>query len=186
MNRLAPIAAVAAKAGLAVAGLALVAACAQLPVPQGESYEFALAARFAASYRDEAASGTLVWQHHPARDDVLLSSPFGQGLARISREGGTVTLITSDGRRYSAADAETLTEQVLGFRLPLRGLTDWVRARPASDAPAQAVYAQDGQLLSLEQHGWRIEYLAYEGIQPKRLKLLYPGLELRLAISEWK
>ena len=72
------------------------------------------------------------------------------------------------------------------FRLPLRGLTDWVRARPATDAPAQAEYATDGRLLSLEQHGWRIEYTAYEGIQPKRLKLNYPGLELRLAITEWK
>ena len=97
-----------------------------------------------------------------------------------------VTLIAGDEKRYTAADAETLTEQVLGFRLPLRGLTDWVRARPATDAPAQAEYAQDGRLLTLEQHGWRIEYMAYEGIQPKRLKLVYPGLELRLAITEWK
>jgi len=75
---------------------------------------------------------------------------------------------------------------VLGFRLPLRGLADWVRARPATDAPAQAEYAQDGRLLSLEQHGWRIEYLGYEGGRPTRLKLNYPGLELRLAIGEWR
>jgi outer membrane lipoprotein LolB len=185
MNRLTPIAAAAAKAALAVALLAL-AACAELQLAPGESYDFELTARFAASYRNEAASGSLLWRHHAARDEVLLSSPIGQGLARISREGGVVTVVTSDGKRYSAADAETLTEQVLGFRLPLRGLTDWVRARPATDAPAQAEYAQDGRLLSLEQHGWRIEYMAYEGIQPKRLKLLYPGLDLRLAITEWK
>jgi len=186
MNRIAPIAAAAVKAALAAAFLALAAACAELPRAPGESYEFELTARFAASYRNEAASGTLQWRHRAARDVVMLSSPFGQGVARITREGETVTLITGDDKRYSAADAETLTEQVLGFRLPLRGLTDWVRARPATDAPAQAEYAADGRLLSLEQRGWRIEYMAYEGVQPKRLKLLYPGLELRLAISEWK
>lgn len=185
MQPLASIAAAAAKAALAAALLAL-AACAELPRAPGEIYDFELTARFAARYRDEAASGTLQWRHRAARDDVMLSSPFGQGLARISREGEAVTLVAGDDKRYSAADAETLTEQVLGFRLPLRGLTDWVRARPADDAPAQAEYAQDGRLLSLEQHGWRIEYMAYEGIQPKRLKLLYPGLELRLAITEWK
>jgi outer membrane biogenesis lipoprotein LolB len=61
-----------------------------------------------------------------------------------------------------------------------------VRARPATDAPAQAEYAPDGRLLALEQHGWRVEYLAYEGARPARLKLSYPGLELRLAIGEWK
>ena len=75
---------------------------------------------------------------------------------------------------------------MLGFRLPLRGLADWVRARPATDAPARAEYALDGRLLWLEQHGWRIEYTSYEGARPKVLKLNYPGLELRLAISEWK
>lgn len=185
MNRLTPIAAAAARAALAAALLAL-AACAELPRAPGESYEFELTARFAATYRNEAASGTLLWRHRAARDEVMLSSPFGQGLARISRDGESVILVAGDDKRYSAADAETLTEQVLGFRLPLRGLTDWVRARPATDAPAQAEYAQDGRLLSLEQHGWRIEYMAYEGIQPKRLKLIYPGLELRLAITEWK
>jgi len=56
----------------------------------------------------------------------------------------------------------------------------------ATDAPARAEYALDGRLLWLEQHGWRIEYTSYEGARPKVLKLNYPGLELRLAISEWK
>jgi len=170
---------------VAAAMLLLVAACAELPHAP-EAFEFELTGRFAARYRDEAASGTLAWRHGGARDDVLLSSPFGQGLARISRDGEAVTLVAKDNQRYTAADAETLTEQVLGFRLPLRGLADWVRARPAADAPAQAEYALDGRLLSLEQHGWRIEYTSYEGARPKVLKLNYPGLELRLAISEWK
>lgn len=169
---------------LAAAAL-LVAACAELPHSPG-AFEFELTGRIAARYRDEASSGTLAWRHHATGDDVLLSSPLGQGLARITRDGEAVTLETGDGKRYTAADAETLTEQVLGFRLPLRGLADWVRARPATDAPAQAQYAQDGRLLSLEQRGWRIEYTSYEGARPKVLKLNYPGLELRLAISEWK
>ena len=170
---------------VAAVTLLLAAACAELP-PAPDAFEFELTGRIAARYRDEASSGTLAWRHRAARDDVLLSSPFGQGLARITRDGEAVTLVTGDGKRYTAADAETLTEQVLGFRLPLRGLTDWVRARPAADAPAQTAYAQDGRLLSLEQHGWRIEYSNYEGARPTRLKLSYPGLELRLAISEWK
>ena len=171
---------------LAVVAALLCAACAELSRAPVGGFEFELTGRFAARYRDEAATGILAWRHRAAHDEVLLSSPFGQGLARISREGEAVTLVAGDDKRYSAADAETLTEQVLGFRLPLKGLAYWVRARPATDAPAAAEYAQDGRLLSLEQHGWRIEYSSYEGARPTRLKLLYPGLELRLAISEWK
>lgn len=171
---------------LAVVAALLGAGCAELPRTPDDGFEFELTARFVARYRDEAASGILAWRHRAGRDDVLLSSPFGQGLARIARDGEAVTLVAGDDKRYTAADAETLTEEVLGFRLPLRGLADWVRARPSTDAPAAAEYAQDGRLLSLEQHGWRIEYSNYEGARPTRLKLSYPGLELRLAISEWK
>jgi outer membrane lipoprotein LolB len=171
---------------VAVVAALLGAGCAELPQAPAEGVEFELAARFAARYRGEAASGLLSWRHGGGRDDVLLSSPFGQGLARISRDRHATTLVAGDNKTYTAADAETLTEEVLGFRLPLRGLADWVRARPATDAPAQAVYAQDGRLLSLEQHGWRIEYTGYEGARPTVLKLNYPGLELRLAISAWK
>jgi outer membrane lipoprotein LolB len=169
-----------------VAAAVWLAACAQLPQSPEGAYEFEMTARFAARYRDEAASGLLAWRHRATADDVLLSSSFGQGLARITREGDAVVLVAGDDRRYAAADAETLTEEVLGFRLPLRGLADWVRARPAADAPARTEYAQDGRLLWLEQHGWRVEYLAFESARPTRLKLNYPGLELRLAIGEWK
>jgi outer membrane biogenesis lipoprotein LolB len=44
----------------------------------------------------------------------------------------------------------------------------------------------DGKLRSLEQGGWKIEYQEYAGELPSRLRLLYPGIELRLAISGWK
>lgn len=172
---------------LAAAAALLAAACAGLTerLP-GETPVFEFTARFAARYQGEAASGQLAWRHAAERDEVLISSPFGQGLARVTRRDGVVTLATADDRRYSAVDAEALTEEVLGFRLPLRGLADWVRARPAPGAPAETQRAPDGRLLELAQHGWRIEYQAYEAGRPARLRLSYPGLELRLAISEWR
>lgn len=172
---------------LAVAAALAAAGCAELTArTPGETAEFEFTARFAARYGDEAASGQLAWRHDAARDEVLISSPFGQGLARVTRRDALVTLVTADDRRYSATDAETLTEQVLGFRLPLRGLADWVRARPAHGAPAQSTYDAAGRLATLEQHGWMIEYQEYGAGRPARLRLRYPGLELRLAIAEWR
>lgn len=172
---------------LAVAAALAAGACAELTArAPDERVEFEFTARFAARYRDEAASGQLAWRHDAARDEVLISSPFGQGLARVTRRDERVTLVTADDRRYAAADAETLTEEVLGFRLPLRGLADWVRARPADGAPAQSTYDAAGRLAALEQHGWKIEYQEYEAGRPARLRLRYPGLELRLAISAWR
>jgi outer membrane lipoprotein LolB len=173
------------RAAAALASVAL-AACAELafivPAPLAE---FELSGRIAARFRDQAASGNLAWRHAADSDEMLITSPLGQGIARIVRQGGEVVLTTPEGREHRAADAESLTEQVLGFRLPLAGLADWVRARPAP-GPSQAKRGPDSKLEELEQSGWRIEYLEYEGSRPKRLRLSYPGLELRLAVSEWK
>jgi outer membrane lipoprotein LolB len=82
-----------------------------------------------------------------------------------------VLLKTAQGREYRAADSESLTERVLGFRLPIEGLADWVRGRPAPE---------------LERRGWRVEYQGRDSQQrPTRMRLTYPGVELRLAISQW-
>jgi outer membrane lipoprotein LolB len=166
--------------------LALIAGCAQLPAPGVEAPEFELNGRIAVRYRDEATSAAILWRHRSAGDELLISGPLGQGVARITREGETVTLTTAS-EEYRAADAESLTERVLGYRLPLAGLADWVRARPWPLGPAAlAEYDLDGRLAVLEQSGWRIEYLEYSGALPARLRLTYPGIELRLAISEWR
>jgi outer membrane lipoprotein LolB len=146
---------------------------------------FELAGRIAVKYRDEAASGNVAWRHSADADEMLITSPLGGGIGRIVRTKDLVTLTTSEGHDVSARDAETLTEQVLGFRIPLAGLADWVRGHAG---PGEAVTRKDaeGRLAELEQSGWKIEYLGWEGTLPSRMRLSYPGVELRLAIYEWK
>ena len=162
------------------------AACAEVAfVRPADDLQFEIAGRIAVKYRDEAASANLAWRHSAGGDELLISSPLGQGVARIVRDGAEVTLSTPERGEFRAADAESLTEKVLGFRLPLAGLADWVRARPAP-GPAQPRFDASGRLVELEQSGWRVEYLEYAGARPARLRLVYPGVELRLAISQWK
>ena len=177
---------------LLVTALAL-GACAGLPELVAERQplvEFELAGRIAVRYGEEAASGNLAWRHASDSDELLITTPVGGEVARIVRKLQAVTLTGADGAEHRAADAESLTERVLGFRLPLEGLADWVRARPANGPAAVARYDPAGKLEQLVQNGWRIEYLDYEsaqsGAMPTRMRLYYPGLELRLAIHEWK
>lgn len=44
----------------------------------------------------------------------------------------------------------------------------------------------EGRLRSLEERGWKIDYQEYEGKLPSRMRLIYPDIELRLAISKWE
>lgn len=173
---------------LAAAAALLLTACAGLSsLSSVDGVEFELSARLAVRYGEEASSGNLAWRHRVDGDEVLITNPFGQGVARVVRDRALVTLTTQDAREYRAQDAETLTDRVLGFRLPLAGLTDWVRAR-AAPGPSRAKRDARGRLTELEQSGWRIEYLAFrdDGELPSRMRLTYPGLELRLAISDWR
>ena len=169
-------------AALAAAG------CAELqPAPRNESVEFELAGRIATRFREEAASGNVAWRHSRESDELLITSPVGSSMARIVRTGREVVLTTAEGKEYRANDTETLTEQVLGFRLPLAGLTYWVRGRPVEGAEASVTRDKDGRLATLGQNGWGVEYQEFraDGL-PVRMKLTYPGIELRLAIHEWK
>ena len=59
-------------------------------------------------------------------------------------------------------------------------------ARLAADSPARLEKAPDGKLRSLEQRGWKVEYQEYAGERPSRMRLTYQGIELRLAITQWK
>lgn len=171
------------------AALALVlvlAGCAPAEIrPSFGAVEFDIAGRLGARYQSESFTGNLTWKHARDADELLISTPLGQGVARIARQGDAIVLATAEPREYRSTDAELITERVLGFRVPLAGLADWVRGRPSTESPAQAEYSPDGKLKTLAQSGWKIEYQDYDGERPTRMRLVYPGIELRLAITRW-
>ncbi|MEA3195285.1 MAG: outer rane lipoprotein LolB [Betaproteobacteria bacterium] len=156
-----------------LAAAALLAGCAQVEIrpPQGP-LDFDLAGRIAARYGQESFTGNVSWRHARGGDEMLISTPFGQGVARIVRQDEAVLLTTADGKEHRANDAEDLTERVLGFRVPIVGLADWVQGRPSPE---------------LEARGWKIDYQERdEQRRPTRMRLTYQGIELRLAVTQWR
>jgi outer membrane lipoprotein LolB len=149
---------------------------------------FELAGRIAVREKERGFSGGLRWQHQPERDELLLLTPLGQGVARILRQPGEVRLSTGDAQ-HVAADAEALTEQLLGWRLPLAGLGWWALGSNAPGSPATVELDGEGRVLRLLQDGWEIRYLRYVAVQgrelPKSLAASREDLEIRLSVDEW-
>jgi outer membrane lipoprotein LolB len=174
-----------AVAATAAAATLLAAACAHVELKPPAAVEFDLLGRIAARYAKDAFTGNVQWRHAASGDEMLITTPMGQGVARIVRQGDAVQLTTADGKEYRAPDAESLTERVLGFRLPLEGLADWVQGQASPGVPARTEKTPDGKLRVLEQRGWTVEYQRYEGERPALLRLTYQGVELRLAITQW-
>lgn len=180
--------------------LALVAAlsgCAAVPpapetpaaaISGKELVRFQISGRVSVKYDGQGFSGSLRWRHEQADDDLLLLSPLGQGVARVARDASGVALTDSDGHIYQAPDAESLTEEVLGWRLPLRGLRYWVAGVPA---PGDARLERDpsGRLARLAQDGWQVDYLGYQAVAgqelPRRMELQHGDVEIRLLLDEW-
>ncbi len=150
---------------------------------------FVLEGRLSVRYGEDSLAGKIAWTHQPLRDDISLASPLGNQLAQITRDASGVVLTDGRQQQVRALDAETLTEQQLGWRLPLSGLTDWVRARVSANGEARRDSA--GRLVRLSEAGWEIEF-AYESEAarlPRRLIMSYERalrpLEIRLVIDSW-
>jgi len=167
-----------------LAAVAVLAACAELGrAPTDKAFDLELQGRIALRYGTEGGNARITWRHSAATDDMLITSALGQGIARITRDGTAIILITADGKQYRAADAESLTESVLGWPLPLAGLPDWVLGRPAQGRPAQLRRDDSGQASTIAQDGWSIDYLAWHEALPARINLRHDGVQGRGAIE---
>lgn len=138
---------------------------------------------------EQNLSGQIRWQHHIERDELLLTSPLGQGVARIVRDVAGVTLEVPNRETRHAPDAESLTREVLGYGLPVSGLAWWVQARPAPGSPFEVVRDASGRVDQIRQDGWVIDYLQYAEDAPQRprkLAVARDGLEIRLVADTWE
>jgi outer membrane lipoprotein LolB len=156
----------------------LLAACAQLPAGGGivrvppKLSQFELDGRIVVRESQSRHYANISWRHDASRDEILLTTPLGQGMAELSRDAGSARLVTADRKEYLAADWEGLSEQVFGVRLPLDDLPQWLSGRVP---PAAS--------------GWRVQYLEYQSDAADALPTLIEArrgdIELRLKVSEW-
>ncbi len=181
------------RAGFATALLALLlGGCASVPqVVEApvESASWTLQGRIGVQGDEQNLSGHIHWQHHEDRDELLMTSPLGQGVARIVRDAEGMTLEMPNQPARHARDADTLTREALGYVLPVSGLTWWVQARPAPGSAFEATRDAAGRLAQLRQDGWTIDYLQYAAeapARPRKLTVARKGLEIRLVADSWQ
>ena len=169
-------------------GWLLVQGCASEP-PVSHSLPlmqaFSLQGRVSVQYDEQSFTGQISWRAERGSDEVLLSTPLGQGIASISRSGQRVMLVRPDQPPVSAENVEDLTQSTLGFRLPLSGLRYWIQARPDPARPRVVRANPAGGAEQIAQDGWKIDYLQYSENRPRKIFVTREGLEIRLIIDEW-
>jgi outer membrane lipoprotein LolB len=151
--------------------------------------QFYLQARIGVQSEGKGSSGSTRWRHNLEGNDISMLSPVGGTVAKIITNTEGVTLISNDGKVLQATDAETLTQEHLGWRLPLAGLPDWALGRPTNRLVEEMHWDSIGRITKLKQDGWEIEYPEYmeaAGYRlPKRINLKNKNLTLKLVIESW-
>ena len=174
-------------AGCASVALERAARQAALP-PVQQAFE--ASGRLSARHGAEALAANFEWRHAGEHDELELVSPLGQTIAVLTGDGARVRLQAADGRVLTAENWSALTEQGLGWPLPVDGLKYWMQGAARVGAPFTSEAGEDGRAAVLRQDGWTIVYQAYTQTaaavwRPSRLTASYPEVELRLAIDRW-
>ena len=178
---------------VALTSALLLAACAT--TSSVSSPDRAYTGRFAVTTafgeKRENISGRFNFEVRGPQQVLELASPLGTTVARIEIEPGGARATGAGMQEVRGADADALTEQLLGWRLPVSGLADWIEGRPVAQRAARL--QRDGdRVVLIEQDGWEIRLSEYfEGLsRPRRLALERPAgpnapsVLLRLIVDE--
>lgn len=154
--------------------------------------DFNILGRISIQDQNQRFSGSFRWQHLANSDEILLFTPLGQAVAEVAKGDDGVRLITSKLEAFYANDVESLTQEVLGWRLPLDGLQYWIQGVHSPATAAQKDLDNKDQVIAIRQDGWKIHYGSYMAAQknqiplPKTLDLVYENLRIRLVVDDWK
>lgn len=180
-----------------IGGALLAASCATFdPIAPAERiYTGRFAATVSRGTARESVSGRFTLAVRPTSTTVDLASPLGNAMARLqaSPDGATLIAPQSDGSlaTWHGASPEALAESVLGWRVPVSGLAEWIAGRAVPGRPARVAPAA-GAPQQIEQDGWTIsiDERFPDSAAPRRLSLdrpegapASPAVRLRLVVD---
>lgn len=152
-----------------------------------------LSVRYQQGGQPQSLQGKFRWQQQGEQTNITLYSPLGQTIATIEITPGLAVLVQSDGEKRQAPNVSMLTQEVLGWPMPVDGLRYWLQGF-VQNANGTLDMASPESTPSFQSDGWRVRYVSWQrnaSIQyPKRFDMERTTAEagdivLRLVIDDW-
>ena len=147
-----------------------------------------LRGRLGVSDGRDSGSGSLEWAQSGDAFRFSVHAPVTGKTWVLQGHAGRVVLEGLREQPVEGEDATTLLERELGWRVPVVELVDWARGARAP-GPAQVTFRADGLPATIDQAGWRVEYLDYDDSRepplPRKVFASHGDYKVRLAIREW-
>ena len=139
---------------------------------------------FGVVHNHQAESGRFIWVQMADDSFVLeLYGPLGLGATALTRNAAEVTLTTANGKIYKADSPEALLEKVLGWSMPISGMSSWLWAKPVSGIPFTAQYDYGYHLTQLHQEGWKIIYTWQRG-QVRKIVMTQNHVRITVVVNQ--
>ncbi len=173
-----------------------------VPIPSAETANHALQqlqhfnarGRIAFNRSGNGGSVSMSWQQSGSRSTLKLTAPFGLGGLQMQQDGERLVVESSRGERLEGQAARQALNALLGFDPPIEVLRYWLLGLPAPQIEAEEQRNAAGQLSSLRQSEWFVQYDRYvmaangQGTLPvpAAFKANRDDISLRLVVDEWQ
>ena len=174
------------QSGLSVAALIILAACAQPQRADKESWraqsdipDFTADGRLAVKVNDKGSYANFDWTYQNQVQTINVNTPLGNTVGQLCQDKQGVLAVDGKGKKYYADTPQALSEQLLGFALPVQYLHVWANGQWVANAPYQLL--PDGRLQQFE---WTVTRSLNADGTPKVLLLESSKLTLRLVFDQ--
>jgi len=189
----------------ALSAIGLIAGCSSLQtlpsLPQTDRNfqdNILIQGRFSVAYeqnnRPQSVQGRFQWQQQGQRIHIDLMSPLGQTMAKMAITPNLATIQQTGKEIKSAPNIAELTEQTLGWSLPVAGMRGWLQGFNLNSTNQRQI-ARPNENDQFDTEGWRIRYVSWQqnsvSVYPKRIDLTRTSpqlhqLSLRIIIDQWE
>lgn len=152
--------------------------------------QWGLAGKLSLDDGQDGGSGKLSWEAQAAGSDLDFHGAMGRGAWQLRIREHSATLKEADGTVQTAPDAMQLMHNRVGWSVPVEALAWWVRGLKAPGETGLEQLDAEGRLLSLQQHGWTVEFKRYRSVGgidlPVRLEAQMDSYRVKLAVGRWR
>lgn len=146
-----------------------------------------LSGRIAVSDGRDGGSGQIEWRQSGEEFEIEIRAPVSRRTWRLKGSPRGAVLEGLDGGPRSGADAETLLQREVGWRVPFDDLRAWARGMRGAGG-AQLEFDPQQRPALLRQHGWTVQYRGWDDSAPPLPRRVFAAKgerRVRLVVQRW-
>jgi len=131
------------------------------------------------------------WVQKQSGYTINISGPLNINSVRIIGDSNGVEFWRTRKKCIKASTPEQLTQDQLGWQLPVSNMRYWILALPVPNTKIDAAnFDQYGHLIDLNQSGWQMKYSEFQRNPeknidlPKIIELTNEGIVIRIKVTQ--